>query len=293
MIAGRQVTDESCLEGHSVTATWLSPNRWVDGSRYGTVRFGFDFLDLIRGRKLYWVEDVPERAVPACRLLVTANDVSHLPVRRYRPRTSEGPIRLIGGEWFWRDDIAIELMFEGDLPISRCCEIDIVQHHQRQCGRGSAWRCDDLRLEADDFAGRILAGALAQRFSLPAPALVKKKGGETDLVIRGLKGISDALDGHGRISGPVRRKEDVDQIVRAALLQISIGDAAGARGIITVIGSAKRLRSSITRILDRCVEPAGVTSSKAITSEVRRPTRRALPPPERRERQPVRCLRSA
>ena len=50
------VFDESILRKKRILVTWLSPNDWADGYRYGNVRFTFDFRALVESLRCYWVE---------------------------------------------------------------------------------------------------------------------------------------------------------------------------------------------------------------------------------------------
>ena len=79
-IARSLIFDESILNETRTTVVWMSPNVWFHGSRYGNVQFSFDFADLVRGRKLYWVEF-------DCELFAT---------RRALPRFESGCLGLAG-----------------------------------------------------------------------------------------------------------------------------------------------------------------------------------------------------
>src|SRR4051794_25924403 len=50
------VFDESLLNDQRILVSWLSPNHWHNGYRYGNIRFDFDFQSLIAGKHFYWVE---------------------------------------------------------------------------------------------------------------------------------------------------------------------------------------------------------------------------------------------
>src|SRR5215472_9733574 len=52
------VSDESKLRTTRTIVTWLSPNHWVNGFRYGNVAFQFEWKRLIAGKQLYWVEAI-------------------------------------------------------------------------------------------------------------------------------------------------------------------------------------------------------------------------------------------
>ncbi len=50
------VFDESWLNTSRIRVTWLSPNYWTPGFRYGNVRFVYDWPALTVGMRAYWVE---------------------------------------------------------------------------------------------------------------------------------------------------------------------------------------------------------------------------------------------
>ncbi len=55
----------------------------------------------------------------------------------------------------------------------------------------------------------------------------------------------------GRLSGTVRGKRRVDELVRSALLRLSVGDAAGAEDTVALAASTGRVRRSLARLLER------------------------------------------
>src|SRR5438874_1138142 len=65
------VYDASNLNTERIRVVWMSPNDWVEGSRYGNVSFEFSWQDLIKDMHYYWVE-VAEYKIPACRILITS-----------------------------------------------------------------------------------------------------------------------------------------------------------------------------------------------------------------------------
>ena len=100
-IARGLIYDECSLNDSRTMVVWLSPNRWVNGSRYGNVEFTYDFNSLVEQCKIYWVEVQRRYSPPACRFLITGDNVSHLPVQAYDPKTDEGPLRHVDGLWYW------------------------------------------------------------------------------------------------------------------------------------------------------------------------------------------------
>ena len=65
------VADESKLRTTRTSVTWLSPNTWVNGSRYGNISFNFNWSELIRGKNFYWVEAITHYRPAAFRIFIT------------------------------------------------------------------------------------------------------------------------------------------------------------------------------------------------------------------------------
>lgn len=66
MIRAGLIGDESRLKKTRTSVIWVSGNYWNPGSIYGTVQFTFPWKELIRGKRIYWVEvmDYPNPAYP-------------------------------------------------------------------------------------------------------------------------------------------------------------------------------------------------------------------------------------
>lgn len=248
-ISARRVDDDSILDEHRISVVWTAPNQWSNkGSRYGTVQFTFDFAELIEGRNLYWVEGVDGRSLDTCRMLISDKDVKGLPLKRYDPQASRGPLRLMNGEWFWKSDLEFELMIHGDLPLSQCRAVDAIVHNRNHCSRGSAYRCDEVTRNEIETAARLLAGALGGQYKLPYSSFVEDDRVSL-LLQRGWTGILDALDND--IDGSIRRKEEVDLVMAAALARLSSGNSNVAADLASLISSQRRVRSSLKRMLNR------------------------------------------
>lgn len=124
------VFDESILNTERVLVSWVSPNSWVDGYRYGNVRFTFDFARLIKDKNYYWVEVMLKYSPPACRILVTAKDHSAR-LATYDPKKGDGPwwYDSVNDKHYFNGNHTLEFMFEEDLPIRDLKKLDFVQHH--------------------------------------------------------------------------------------------------------------------------------------------------------------------
>ena len=256
-IARGLIHDESILNAYRTTVTWLSPNHWHWGSRYGNVEFSFDFEKLVAGRRVYWVESIACKP-PACRFLVTDQDVSGLPVTAYDPDKAKGPLQRIGGEWWWNTEITLEVMLDGDLPLADCSKLDFVKHHASMCAID--WKsCPEMGQAADRAAARVVAGILAQDLTVVDHLLVNEKGSDVSWAMdTGLCHIPIMLGaGSGKLGGAFKKDERVDVVLRAALLQLSAGRRDAARDTTALLASDDVVRESLARI---CQEHLGVES---------------------------------
>jgi hypothetical protein len=246
-IPSRLVDDESRLDGRA-SVCWLAPNQWGHrGSRYGTVQFTFDFEELVRNREIFWVEGVPGRRLPACRLLITCNRARRLKLKRYDPERTEGPLRRVGGSWYWRDDLEFEVMLDGGLSLTNCLRVSVVPHNGDRC-RDS---CGEVGQAESETAARLLAGLMRARYLLPEASFAQA-GRASPLLHSGWFGLVDALDLINRDpGGSVKSADGVDTVVRTALSQMSRGDAAGASETVLAVAGGKRVRKSLRRLLQR------------------------------------------
>lgn len=244
-IRSSEVDDGSRLDDHDVSVCWLAPNCWEE-SLFGTVQFTFDLEDILAGRRMYWVEGV-DRELPTCRLLLTDRDVSDLPVQPYDPERTEGPIRLFEGDWFWKSDVHVELMIEGDLPLTHCRAVSAVGHRRDRCRR----KCGEVGRSASDTAARILADLMGGRFGLPTGSYVNN-GRASALIQDGWFGLLQGLDLlDGEIRGKIKGRTRVDETVHKALSRLAKGDARAAAERVAKVAGDDRIRSSLRRLLQR------------------------------------------
>jgi hypothetical protein len=127
-LRARIVYDESKLNRTRTYVCWVSANAWAPGSIYGTVEFSFKWLDVIEGKKVYWVEAMTQYSPPAYRFLLTRDDHTD-----YDPKTEDGPLRKRGKEWYWNGDYCAEFMIEEDLPLDLCRTVNFLRHHPNLC----------------------------------------------------------------------------------------------------------------------------------------------------------------
>jgi hypothetical protein len=154
--------DTSKLNDKRILVSWVSPRHWFAGHRYGTIRFTFDFLDLIKDKpNYYWVE-VGEYKTPAPRILITdQNRDSLLP--RYDPCKGDGPWwhDKANDRHYFNDQICcLEFMIESPLHLWEATKFDFVNHRSDMCSihPTDPSRCKEASDGLGDFGGaRLLA----------------------------------------------------------------------------------------------------------------------------------------
>jgi hypothetical protein len=139
------VSDESILNDRRILVSWLSPNFWGTGFRYGNIKFDFEFNSLIEEKRFYWVESIAYK-IPACRILVTDKD--HADLKGYDPTSKKGP--------WWHDSTTdthyyngtycLEFMFEDAISMDHLRTLDFVDHHSSYCAvhRNNPTKCTAL-----------------------------------------------------------------------------------------------------------------------------------------------------
>jgi len=179
------VFDDSKLNKERILVNWLSPNIWVNGSRYGNVEFGFDFAKLIEDKRFYWVEVMRKYHPPACRILITYSNYSGT-LQVYDPKVGDGPWwydTSTDSHW-WNGNYCIEFMVEENLLLKRCKGVSFVTHHETLCNLGG---CSEMKLYKVYAASRFIARVLGEGLDAKALKLTKKENDEivpTDELVR-------------------------------------------------------------------------------------------------------------
>lgn len=240
------IYDESILNDSRTTVVWLSPNNWVNGSRYGCVQFTFDFADIVARRKIYWVE-VREYARHAYRFIISDQDLSKLPVTYYDPTKEEGPLRQVGRVWYWNSEHTAEFLLDASLLLHYCKKIDFILHHEKFCAAPGG--CGDLGHDGTRAAGTILAFLLSRGFRGFNETLIETKPSDS-LSKAAERGILQAYRQlSGALSGPAKTNDHVDVALRAALLQLAVGETALAQATAKLIGSDGLLRRRLAELV--------------------------------------------
>lgn len=157
------VFDESILNDQRILVSWLSPNHWGTGFRYGNIKFDFEFRPLIEDKKFYWVEAIAYK-IPAPRILVT--DKNHdSELEPYDPRVKNGPWwhDVDKDKHYYNNNYCLEFMFEDSVSLADLRTIDFVDHHSSYCSvhRKSPSKCVMLGYSGSRGGAMFLARAVA------------------------------------------------------------------------------------------------------------------------------------
>ncbi|MEK7405738.1 MAG: hypothetical protein AAB225_11575 [Acidobacteriota bacterium] len=160
------VWDESKLKNTRTCVSWVSPNYWATGSIYGSVRFDFDWKELVRGKKFYWVEAMPLYHPPAYRILISSND--HSVLTRYDPVKGEGPLFYDAKTqiWYRNGNFTGEFLIDEDLWLPECKRVGFVDHHPRVCRKARS-RCVHLGTSGHQAGAQLLARLIADNVLVP------------------------------------------------------------------------------------------------------------------------------
>jgi hypothetical protein len=174
------IFDKSILNLERILVSWLSPNVWGDGYRYGNIRIKFDFNKIIEDKKFYWVESIAY-GVPACRILLT--DQEHNNLSPYDPSFNDGPWWFDSSSeiHYYNNNYCIEFLVEEDLSISTDEVIDFVTHHRQWCSinRNNPAKCPELDLAGWHASGKFIASVLADSVTFPVQLFHKNESNIT------------------------------------------------------------------------------------------------------------------
>jgi hypothetical protein len=235
------VFDESKLNDKRILVTWLSPNYWSRGFRYGTVRFQFSPTSLLRGKRYYWVESIAYK-IAACRILVTDIDRdSQLP--RYDPEIPDGPWWYDAGKGahYFNSRHCLEFMFESSVSLNKLTRLDFVPHHGDFCSahRYNQTSCEELGMRKITACGRFVTRAMLTAVDLAPYAdcffSEKSKLGLFSLAFFDFMTSfypSAAFDGPLGIASPAS-----PAVIRAVMMEFTFGRLDEARKVATLFES--------------------------------------------------------
>jgi hypothetical protein len=258
------VFDKSNLNDRRILVSWVSPNYWSYGFRYGNVRFKFDFKKLIEERHFYWVEVIKEYSPHACRILITDKDYNGelLP---YDPACSKGPWRVTKTEeiHFFKGDICLELMIEADIALDHLVGFDFVQHHPHMCSvHSDRNRCDQLGLYPGHGGATFISRAVArgQNLSMLGKFLTQNNGGPNSLLQSASEEIMKQITPRRKVFTGSTTSVDAlaAPLARAAMGHSAFGRKDDAKALCSLFKDMDELEEAVEREVG---ELLGIASS--------------------------------
>jgi hypothetical protein len=243
------VYDQSRLNTSRISVTWVSANTWAWGSIYGTVEFQFSWRDLVDGKHIYWVEAAPYRP-PAYRFLLSKEILTSPLVHKYDPSIDDGPLKLVGGKWFWNTQFTSEFMIADDLFLENTIGLDFITHSGDYCSAyGSA--CEDRQKQPQPYrtGGRFLAYILGHNIHIVDGHFKKLDSFKrTRLLDVAYPGLYLALAKAG-FAGRLAKKDSCEAATRGALALYGMDQVQDAHALRSLISSKDHFERSLRRII--------------------------------------------
>lgn len=166
-LKAQRIGDQGIFEGENKLANWLSPNHWIKGSRYGTIRFTFMMETMLDAMNIYWVGTVDHYTLPACRFLISPFDYKDR-LEPYDPYTDKGPWQIHQeiDLFIWNNRCCLEFMIEQDISLDTCQSLDYVDHHSMYCSVGVD-KCPELGFTWKDSSAQFIASLLTEDAIIP------------------------------------------------------------------------------------------------------------------------------
>jgi len=216
------VFDESILNDQRILVSWLSPNHWSTGYRYGNVRFNFSFNNIIQRKRYYWVESIAYK-IRACRILIT--DINReAQLKPYDPTLKNGPwwFDEDGDQHYFNNNYCLEFMIEAPIKLDHLSKLDFVEHHPTYCSihRNNPKKCSELRNNSARGGALFLTRAAAARLDLSpfSNHFVRKSGNPTDALEFAFSEFASKVSRNVNFTGSLTQESESGQAVARAIM---------------------------------------------------------------------------
>jgi hypothetical protein len=243
------IFDKSRLNKTRISVTWLSANDWSLGSLYGTVEFQFSWEKLVKHKRIYWVEAMPNYHPAAFRFLLTFEEITSPLVTKYDPEKDDGPLKKVDGKWRWHPDYCSEFMVADDFPISDTVGVDFVHHHQKYC-RTKSWSCIEQTTNPSPqtTSGKLLAYILAHGVH-DLDVHLKPGAGGRNVVLDMASGWLKLVLSYVEYTGALKENEECDSIIKGALALFGIDKVDDGKRLVGLIAGSAEAHVALARLI--------------------------------------------
>ena len=228
------VFDESKLNDRRILVSWLSPNHWSTGFRYGNIRFNFSFSELIENKKYYWVESIAYK-IRACRILITDIDRDSQ-LEPYYPKSKSGPwwFDENNDQHYFNGRHCLEFMIEAPVSLSHLKSFDFVDHHNTYCSvhRHNPKKCPELGLNSSRGGAAFLTRAAVTGVDLSqlSSHFVRENGKPTTELEFALSEFAFKVSRNINFSGSLTEKsKSCVAVMRAIMSAFTFGSTEEAK----------------------------------------------------------------
>lgn len=258
------VTECDVLKTQRVLGTWLSPNTWHNGSRYGNLCFYFPVEKLLRRKKIYWVEAMAYQTV-ACRFLVTNEDYDYL-LKRYDPSEENGPLLLEAGKYYWNNSVSLQFLLDGSIPVNKCNMMKLTKHHARYCCLENTCSDKEKDMATYKVSQLLVSHVLSHDFDCNLNLFTHESIGMRKTSIKPLDSLREGVNyiltlAHRTSFNNILQTDDediLDAIVKAGLIHLANNDIASFRKVIGVLKDVESFEDSFLSLVKKRFELSSI-----------------------------------
>ena len=153
-IEAKDAVDCKRLQRLSMNVVWLTPRSYMS-SYFGPCVFALDGVSLLRGKRLYFVEETDSYEHLTVRFLATECNYDAV-LSAADPRFLR---RKADGSWEYNDFYTVQLLIEGSVPIGKSDSLAFIDHSRHCLHQGGL--CEDRALTPAQAGAIVLAHMLA------------------------------------------------------------------------------------------------------------------------------------
>jgi hypothetical protein len=230
---------------------YVTPKPWGGGSIYGSFCFQMEWVEIAKGRQLYWVEENLAHENPISRFLLSWNDVSALPVTPYDPTRDNGPLRLSGDRWFWLSTTVPEIVIDDVIYTISLSRLTFDLHRDGYCHPTRGFSCRERGHRGSTDAQTSFVARLLGDPAVGLEDLLVSDGSLTPGVYGALSTLYRRLLGKRNWGGPIDDYTLATDTVTSACLAYHLGEPDRAKRLLDMIDSDERAETVFRDLIRR------------------------------------------